>query len=159
MLLKDFSKGFTSNRELVRGKGFVDNIIGKLGNLGIELHLPANEGEYVPSGSFNNLQKYSYCGPGTKYVQRVKEGYQGINELDSICKLHVQFYNENPDTKNRNISEVALAHRAAEISSDPKFDSMQRRDAKFVSGIMKTKARFGLGQPSLNLKRGLMKKK
>jgi Phospholipase A2-like domain len=58
-------------------------------------------GEYVTNGSFINLHKYSYCGPGTKYDQRVKEGYNGINELDSMCKLHDRFYNENQDTHSR----------------------------------------------------------
>ena len=126
-----------------------------------ELHLPASQGENVQNGSFNNLQKYSYCGPGTKYDQRVKEGYQGINELDRMCKLHDKFYNENKDTKNRNISDIALAHRAEEISKDLSFDPIQQRDAKLVSMIMKTKARFGLGisKKTKNLKKGLMKAK
>jgi len=68
-------------------------------NLPIELHQYAEKSEYVPNGSFNNLQKYSFCGPGMQYEKRIKEGYQGINELDSNCKLHDQFYNENTDTK------------------------------------------------------------
>ena len=72
-------------------KGIGDAIINAIGKVG-ELHLPATKGEYVPNGSFNNLQKYSYCGPGTKYEQRVREGYQGIIELDSMCKQHDQFY-------------------------------------------------------------------
>src|SRR5437867_12938725 len=59
------------------GKGIGDSITNAIGKLG-ELHLPATKGEYVPNGSFNNLQKYSYCGPGTKYEQRNKEGYQEL---------------------------------------------------------------------------------
>jgi hypothetical protein len=135
------SKGWT-------GEGFGDilnNAIGKIGDLGVELHLPADKGEYVPNGSFNDQPKYSYCGPGTKYQQRANEGYNGINELDSMCKLHDRFYNENTDTKSRNVSDLALAHRADEIAKSSMFDATQRRDAKFVSGIMKNKARFGLG--------------
>ena len=77
------------------GNGLGDTIIKAIGKLG-ELHLPASKGEYVPNGSFNNQFKYSYCGPGTKYEQRVREGYKGINELDRMCKLHDKFYNENP---------------------------------------------------------------
>ncbi|HLX54546.1 MAG TPA: hypothetical protein VKR58_11425, partial [Aquella sp.] len=46
-------------------------------NLPIELHQFTETGEDVPGGSFNNQQKYSYCGPGTKYEQRVREGYKG----------------------------------------------------------------------------------
>jgi transposase InsO family protein len=125
------------------GAGFSLNSF--VNNLPIELHQFAEKGEYVPGGSFNNQQKYSYCGPGTKYEQRTKEGYKGINELDSMCKLHDKFYNENIDTKVRNISDIALAHRADEIANNPMYDEAQRKDANFISGIMKTKAKFGLG--------------
>ena len=75
------------------GKGLGNVIVKTIGNLG-ELHLPASHGEYVPNGSFNNQNKYSFCGPGTKYQQRNNEGYQGINELDKMCKLHDKFYTE-----------------------------------------------------------------
>jgi hypothetical protein len=142
------------------GKGIGDTIISTIGKFG-ELHLPASKGEYVPNGSFNNLQKYSYCGPGTKYEQRNREGYQGINELDRMCKLHDQFYNENHDTESRNISDTALAHRANEIANDPRFDDEQRRFARFVKIIMDNKVRFGLGigaKTPKKPKKGLMKK-
>lgn len=140
------------------GKGIGDTIIKAIGKVG-ELHLPATKGEYVPNGSFNNQQNYSYCGPGTKYEQRVREGYQGINELDRMCKLHDQFYNENPDTQSRNISDDALAHRANEIANDLQFDEEQRRFSRIVAEIMKYKVRFGLGVTSKNSKKGPMKKK
>src|SRR5271163_4007351 len=131
---------FIKNDKIGRGFGdILNNTIGKLGDLGIEFHLPADKGEYVSNGSFNDQNKYSYCGPGTKYQQRANEGYNGINELDSMCKLHDRFYNENTDTKSRNVSDLALAHRADEIVKSPMFDVTQRRDAKFVSGIMKNK--------------------
>ena len=124
------------------GEGLFNNA---LSNLGVELHLPASKGEEVSNGSFNNLNKYSYCGPGTKYEQRDREGYKGINELDRMCKLHDNFYTENTDTASRNVSDEALAHRANEIANDSRFDNEQRRFANFVSIIMKNKARFGLG--------------
>ena len=112
-------QALTSTAAKHQGKGFdLNNLIN---NLPIEFHQYAEKGEYVPGGSFNDQQKYSFCGPGTRYEQRVREGYKGINELDKMCKLHDQFYNENKDTKNRNISDVALAHRADEIARDLKF--------------------------------------
>jgi len=132
------------------GAGF--NLNSFVNNLPFELHQFAEKGEDVPGGSFNNQQKYSYCGPGTKYEQRVREGYKGINELDSMCKLHDQFYNENTDTKTRNISDIALAHRAAEIARNAMYDDAQRKDANFISGIMKTKAKLGLGVKPKNNK-------
>ena len=127
----------------VVGGGFsLNNFIN---DLPIELHQFAEKGENVPGGSFNDQQKYSFCGPGTRYEQRIREGYKGINELDKMCKLHDQFYNENKDTKQRNISDIALAHRADEIANNLNFDETQRKDAKFISGIMKTKAYLGFG--------------
>ena len=126
-----------------QGRGFsLNNLIN---NLPIEFHQYAEKGEFVPGGSFNNQQKYSFCGPGTRYEQRIREGYKGINELDNMCRLHDQFYNENKDTRDRNISDVALAHRADEIARDSNFDDVQRKDARFISGIMKTKAHLGFG--------------
>ena len=126
-----------------QGKGFdLNNLIN---NLPIEFHRYAEKGEYVPGGSFNDQQKYSFCGPGSRYEQRITEGYQGINELEKMCKLHDQFYNENKDTKDRNISDVALAHRADEIARDSNFDDIQREDVRFISEIMKTKAQLGFG--------------
>src|SRR5580692_10664992 len=133
------------------GKGIFNNA---LSNLGVELHLPASKGEDVSNGSFNNLNKYSYCGTGTKYEQRDREGYKGINELDKMCKLHDRFYNENTDTGSRNISDEALAHRANEIANDSRFDDEQKRFATYVAFVMKNKARFGLGINSKNVKKG-----
>jgi len=115
-----------------------------INKLPIELHQFAEKGEYVPGGSFNIQQKYSYCGPGTKYEQRTKEGYEGIDELDSMCKLHDKFYNENIDTKVRNINGISLAHRADAIANNYMYDEAHGKDANFISGIMKTKAKFCL---------------
>ena len=125
------------------GKNFSFNNL--INSLPIELHQFAETGENIPGGSFNDQQKYSYCGPGTRYEQRIREGYKGINELDSMCKLHDQFYNENINTQRRNLSDEALAIRADQIAANQNLDTAQRKDAKFLSGVMRTKARLGLG--------------
>src|SRR5580692_2631132 len=79
LILKSECGVFSSKKSqfLKEGKGLFNNASG---NLGFEMHLPASKGEEVPNGSFNNMYKYSYCGPGTKYEQRNREGYKGINE-------------------------------------------------------------------------------
>ena len=47
----------------VRGTGFsLNNFINELP---VELHQFAEKGENVPAGSFNDQQKYSFCGLGT----------------------------------------------------------------------------------------------
>jgi len=132
-----------NNASAASGKGFSFNNL--INSLPIELHQFAETGENIPGGSFNDQQKYSYCGPGTRYEQRLREGYKGINELDSMCKLHDQFYNENINTQRRNLSDEALAYRADQIAANENLDSAQRKDAKFLSGVMRTKARLGLG--------------
>ena len=134
---------FLSSKDRESVQGFSLNNL--MNNLPIEFHQYAEKGEYVPGGSFNDQQKYSFCGPGTRYEQKIREGYMGINKLDKMCKLHDQFYNENKVTKDRNISDVALAHRADEIARDSNFDDVRREDARFISGIMKTKAHLGFG--------------
>jgi len=155
MLFRENQHGLLSQKTLVHGRGFFNTALSYIP----ELHLPTNRGEYVPDGSFNDKNTYSFCGPGTKYEQRIREGYRGINELDRMCKLHDQFYNENPDTESRNVSDVALAHRAHEIANDLRYDTKQRWWADKVETIMKNKARFGLGIDSKNLMRGPMKSK
>ena len=40
---------------------------------------------------------------------------------------------------------IALAHRADEIANNPVNDTIQRKHANFISGIMRTKAKFGFG--------------
>ena len=95
-------KSSFTKSETKTGKGMGDTIIKTIDKIG-ELHLPANKGEYVQNGSFNNLQKYSYCGPGTKYDQRVKEGYNGMNLRQFIPRHFIprQFI---PDTSYCDIS-------------------------------------------------------
>ena len=83
-----------------------------------------------------------------------QEGYQGINEVDRMCKLHDEFYTRNTDTTSRNISDDALAHRMHEIANDSRFDSTQRNMALLIYYIMKAKVKFGLGIKSKNSKRG-----
>ena len=63
--------------------------------------------------------------------------------MDDTCKLQDKFYNENADTKTKNISDIALAHRADEITRNPVYDAIQSKDTNFVSNIMKIKTRLG----------------
>jgi len=125
------------------GAGFnLNNLINNQPN---ELHLFAEKDENVPGGSFNGQRNYSFGGPGTFFEQRIKEGYKGLNVLDSLCKFHDQFNSIYTDTKSRNIADIALAHGAEEIARNPMYDEQQRKDANFVAGLMRNKARFGLG--------------
>ena len=50
-----------------------------------------------------------------------------------MCKLHDKFYNENTDTKTRNISDIALAHRADEIARN-RYMMMSKKRCQFYFG-------------------------
>lgn len=128
------------------GQGLVNTILKKIPLPEMHLGLPNGiESEQVPEGSFNSTKKYSYCGPGTKVQQRLKEGYEGVNSLDRACKQHDIFYSKHTKTKDRNISDDILAKQAAEIALDSSEPEYVRNDAKLVTGIMGMKSRFGMG--------------
>src|SRR5277367_1178057 len=138
------------------GKGFSLNSF--VNNLPIELHLLLRqekmfqEGLLIISKNILTVVLVQNMSKGERRIQRNKRARQNVQMQD-------KFYNENTDTKTRNISDVALAHRPDEIARNPMYDHAQRKDANFISGIMKAKAKYGLGitkQSSKNLKRGPM---
>ena len=67
-----------------------------------------------------------------------------------MAKLHDRFYYENEDTKTRNISDVALAHRANKIANDPRIDEAQRKDAKLIKTLMETKSKIWFRSQEIN---------
>lgn len=109
------------------------------------LFLPNNvKQEYVSGGSFNydnypeGRNKASYLGPGTKYKERITEGYEGAWDLDKSAKYHDEFYDKFSDNYLRALSDGALAYKADKIINDEKKYSKDERDqAKLVKTIMK----------------------
>ena len=101
--------------------------------------------ENVPNASFQNTLKYSYCGPGTKVIKRVSEGYQGVNKLDNACKEHDISYSKYKNTKARKVADDILASKASQIALNPNLPDYERKDARLVTGIMGLKSRFGMG--------------
>lgn len=106
-----------------------DNLIN---NLPLELHLPAPKGEYVLNGSFNNTNKYSFAGPGTKFLARLKEGYKGINDLDKAALEHDAAYHFYKDRDTRNVSDRILAEKALAIAKNTTKNGHERMMAAFV---------------------------
>ena len=111
-----------------------------------EMHLRSAVGsEQVHNGSFNNTNKYSYCGPYTKLHKRITEGYKGVNTLDRACLNHDIAYATHKDTHSRNKSDDVLAAQASQIVLDENTPEYEKRDAKLVNAIMAAKSKFGLG--------------
>lgn len=130
-----------------KGTGLNDEI----NNLTNEHHMYNPKGEFVPNGSFNGLQTYSYAGPGTKFVQRVREGYKGVNELDRATKLHDLYYYLYKDVPGRNKADEILADDCRkilaeypnDIESYPDDIRQLLRDTRVVLYVMIPKSRLG----------------
>lgn len=133
------NKFIKSNKE---GDGIVNRIIDILPEMHMNVDGPS---ENVDGGDFNNTGKYSFCGPGTKFDKRRKQGYKGVNILDQACFKHDTAYNNYSDDKNRNYADNELAKMANEIANNPNVGEQVRNDAKMVAAIMSAKSYFGLG--------------
>lgn len=116
----------TSRRRPVHGKGLLNKVIS---NLPFELHLPG----------------YQYCGPRTKLQKRLVRKDPGINPLDTACKEHDIAYSQSRDTKTRNVADVRLAERAWQRVKVSDSSVGERANAWFITNIMKTKAKLGMG--------------
>jgi hypothetical protein len=127
--------------KIINGKGVVNTMLKYIP----EIHMSAPDGEYVEGGEFNNTKKYSYCGPGTKYENRFKQGYKGINDLDKACMKHDQAYNIFKDVENRNIADNELAKISNILANDLNQSEYVRTDAKKVAALMSTKSWLGMG--------------
>jgi hypothetical protein len=139
--------GFNKNRLIsskISGKGVFNSLFNTVGKIMPELHLKHETGEQVPNGSFNDKKTYSYAGPFTRLEQRLREGYQGVNDLDRASREHDLAYSKYKDTENRHKHDDILAQRAVDIAANS-IDLQERKDAQYVAGIMSGKQRFGLG--------------
>ena len=135
----------TKSRFIKNSTGFGTNILNKIIDVLPEMHMSADVGENVENGDFNNTNKYSFCGPGTKLKKRLKEGYKGINILDQACLKHDLKYDQYSDNKNRNFADNELAKACNEIANNENLSERIRNDAKFVAMVMSAKSYFGFG--------------
>lgn len=118
--------------KIVIGRGLLNSLIS---HLPLELHLPS----------------YSYCGPGTKLKERLARNDKPKNKLDSYCREHDIFYENNPDTASRNKADMKLAEQAWTRVKAADSSLGERAAAYAVTNIMKGKAKLGMG---LNKKYG-----
>ena len=101
------------------------------------------KGENVPGRSFNDTKNYSFAGPGTNFIQRLQEGYHGINNLDKAAKTHdwkyIWKYIGNDwkywkykDRDSRTRADMILAADALKIANDHSKSGYERAMAAFV---------------------------
>lgn len=56
--------------------------------------------------------KYHYCGPGTKLLDRLSHGDNGVNKLDAACKMHDMVYSLFRSGKERHTADAILGTKA-----------------------------------------------
>lgn len=122
-----------------------NSILNRIIDILPEMHMSSDVSENVKNGEFNNSGKYSYCGPGTKFNKRIKQGYKGVNVLDQACFKHDSAYNNFSDDKNRNFADNELVKAASEIANNPNVSEKVRNDAKKVAALISAKSWLGLG--------------
>lgn len=92
-----------------------------------------------------HIPSYHYCGPGTKLKKRLARNDPGVNELDRACREHDIAYALTDDQKKRNAADEMLANAAWKRVKASNASMSERLAALGVAGIMKTKARAGMG--------------
>jgi hypothetical protein len=102
-------------------------------DLGVELHIPG----------------YQFCGPGTKYEERIARGDRGINRLDEACREHDRVYTEYQEPsqegkRKRLESDEVLIRRAKEIRQDPQTAWQERLSSYAVEAGLRFKHVFGV---------------
>jgi len=124
----------------IYGKGLMNDIINKLP---FELHIPW----------------YNYCGPGTRYVERIERGDKGINPLDEACKEHDGFYHNNDNTKERHKADLILANKAWNRVKSKDANFKERVAAYGITNAMKAKIKLGMGinSQAINMQKKLWK--
>lgn len=102
-----------------------------------EFHLPVLQSfqpsEKIEGGLLNEKSSYSFCGPGTKFNERIAQGYAGINHLDRLCREHDQAYTNFHTDQDRLEADRRLASKALELAMHPGHDPMERVYALIVS--------------------------
>ena len=89
--------------------------------LPFEVHIPFSEG------------KAHYCGPGTKFDERVKRGDKGVNYLDSECKNHDYAYGNYPKgSQERYQADLNLIGVSNKFGRDPSTTAWNRFLANYV---------------------------
>jgi hypothetical protein len=122
-----------------------------INSLPIELHLPSLDTEEIENGEFSDGYKYSYCGPGTRFDKRVEQGYEGINELDKLCKSHDEAYSIADSGLVRRQADYDLAMGAWALAKNSDLDYSQRLYAALVSSYFGTATLLDKSFPGLKV--------
>ena len=69
-----------------------------------------------------HIPGYNYCGPGTKFINRSKNGDEPINSLDLCCYNHDETYIKNNYTfsKDSDIEFIKCSKNVYKTTSDKK---------------------------------------
>lgn len=117
-----------------RGRGIVNKLID---NLPFELHLPNTD----------------FCGPGTRYKERVAANQTGRNPLDRLCRQHDSIYHTTTDSGERTKADKELLAGAWKRVTAPDSSVGERLNSLITSGAMGLKVLTGSGVKKRRVKR------
>lgn len=103
---------------------------------------------------------YHYLGPGTKLEERLKEGDEGINQLDKAAKQHDIAYSTSTDINDRLKADKILENRAwNRVKSEDAPFFQEKVPAYVTTNLMKVKRMVGAGMKGKRGQKGVRSKR
>lgn len=85
---------------------------------------------------------YHFCGPGTKFLERISLGQLGVNKLDEACRMHDSVYTNSADLLLRMEADKQLEMQAWERVTAPDSSYKEKFAAWMVTNVMKMKRKW-----------------
>lgn len=92
-----------------------------------------------------HLQGYRFCGPRTKFSNRLARGEHGINESNEAYREHGIAYSEYKDNEHRRVVKRTLAEKAWQRAKECNSGASERANAATVVAAMEAKSALGGG--------------
>lgn len=124
---------------------FLTQHASKLGNL-----FSGGKGKNINDLPFEmHLPGYNYCGPGTKYSERMAKGQVGVNELDNACMRHDAVYNvaqeQTDDNRKRRLdADNTLIDDARNFRRRQDVGFTDKLGALATEGVIRAKVGLGI---------------
>lgn len=100
---------------------------------------------------------YNFCGPGTKFLERISRGQLGVNKLDEACRLHDSVYTHSTDLRMRMDADKLLELQAWERVKAKDSSYREKVAAWMVSNVMKVKRKWNTRRLKAESRKGRKK--
>lgn len=95
--------------------------------------------KYLPTLFSAHFPGYHFCGPGTKFLERISRGEVGVNKLDEACKVHDSVYEKTSDLRTRMEADDVLASQSWKRVKAGDSSFKEKFAALLVTGVMRVK--------------------